>query len=557
MDEKSSALISLLLGLIIATSLIAIDQAYRIFNPHLTVWINTHQIRWLLVIGVSLAFLPKTRQIIWIYAVMILFLLIQLIHFSYFGTRIFPIEISLFFSHSRETLQIFSTMLSLTLAPLLICASAFALICLACRQLNHRARSRYAGILLVLAFLFPAWPIIKIIHQDKVGRLSHDSIGDRDNHNDDLWFSTQKMLLFYLMYTLPQEVLGNHALTQPIPSPLPIAKPRPHINIVFIMGESLTRTHMSAYGYDRPTTPFLNSLKHHRQIIFKKGISAGVSTDVSLPMFFNMALRPDSSKAIASGHRNLFMMAQKNGFETYFISAQSSFHLGLLRGYLLPAYISHYADANLLGGAHKKSVFDEKLADYLDTSVDFSQPTFLVLHERGSHAEYIHRYPANAAVFQTKHGSFQQNQIDTYDNSVRYTDAVLERIVQLVQQKTQRPTYLIFTADHGESLGNHGIFGHENLSQPEQHQVPIVIIGINGADLRFIHRKNREDINQKFMSHYELSQIVAYLLGYSITDFSTQSTGYFVTGNTLSGLAGYESINFNALNREKFIIESL
>ena len=67
---------------------------------------------------------------------------------------------------------------------------------------------------------------------------------------------------------------------------------------------------MSSYGYYQPVCPCFDSLKSKPNVIFKQGISAGISMDVSLPMFFNIAIKPDSSEQIDSGNRNLFKMAK-------------------------------------------------------------------------------------------------------------------------------------------------------------------------------------------------------------------------------------------------------
>ena len=47
------------------------------------------------------------------------------------------------------------------------------------------------------------------------------------------------------------------------------------------------------------------------------------------------------------------------------------------------------------------------------------------------------------------------------------------------------------------------------------------------------------------MSHYELSKIVAHLLGYQIDQFSQQPQGYYVNGEALNGAAGFDQIIFN------------
>src|SRR5262249_51963529 len=103
---------NIFLGSLITASFIGIHQAYQIINPHLSARINTRQILLLLIIGLSLSFFRKKCNILLVVGAMHLALFIQLIHYAYFGTRITPIDISLFFSHIVETLQTFNTILS-------------------------------------------------------------------------------------------------------------------------------------------------------------------------------------------------------------------------------------------------------------------------------------------------------------------------------------------------------------------------------------------------------------------------------------------------------------
>ena len=228
---------NLILGLLIAASLVGIDQIYRVYDPHLSFKINLWHLPLVLLISFCLSFLQKTQRIIWIFAIMVILLLLQLIHSFYFGASISPIEISLFFTHTRETLEIFSKMTKIIWAPLLICASAFFIVFFCCKKFEDRYRWRYAWILLSLFFLFPTINIVKAIVHNKVGKASRTSLGDRVNDHDDLWVATQKLILFYFIYTLPHQLFLNNPLMQPIQPALSMKLSHPSINIILLMGE--------------------------------------------------------------------------------------------------------------------------------------------------------------------------------------------------------------------------------------------------------------------------------------------------------------------------------
>lgn len=532
---------NVIIALLISFSLIAIDQISKIYHNQFLGIISKNAAMSAL-IGLLLSLLKKTKTAIIIYSVMIFLMLLQLIHYNYFGTPISPEEISLLFTHSSETMTSFLPMLQIIVVPLLICIVASILPIVALLFARSRFKFRYAWIILLIAFLYPTVKIVNAEVKDQLGRRHHDSVGDRPYAFDDLWYSTQKTLVFYFLYTLPHEITGNTANLQPVKPPLAINIKNPNVNVIFFQGESLTLKHMSCYGYKRPTTPYLDSLKNQNNVVFKFGISSGVCTDVSLPLFFNMIRRPDGSHEIASTHRNLFKMAEQNGFETHFISTHQAGNFGLIQEYLFPAYINHFA---VLG--RKQYALDNSLLNYLK-KVDFSRPTFLVLQPGGSHSPYTDRYPAQFDYFKSDAATlFKQSQINAYDNSVRYTDYIVQQLIAITRSKTTRPTYIIFTSDHGEGLGDNGVFGHNNLYVQQEHEVPIMIMAINGASLDFLKQKTAIDINTAYMSHYELSKIIAKLLGYRIEKLSTQHSGYYVTGSILNGLAGYNHITFTPL----------
>lgn len=536
---------SLLLGITLSLCLLSIDHMNRVVHPHLSkVDINSEYLVCLIML--TLPFLAKNKNFFIISACILFIGLVQLIYFGYFGVPLSPMDISLFFINVGESLQAFTHMIKIIYFPLVAMLVTGCVFYYSHTILASRWRCKYAWILLTLELCAPVPPIFQLLAlHHGVRHNSNRSMGDYPDMADNLWASAQKTLVYYLGYTLPHQLVFKNNLVENIaPSPL-LREHAQKINLIVVM-ESLTSKHISAYNYARNTTPFLNSLRKQSNVIFKNGISAGVCTDVSLSMFFNSVLQPDAAPQIASAHGNLFKMAKENGFETYFISTQGTFFLNVIKTYLLLRYIDHFADAAAFGATPHDNVLDENLLSYFKKQ-NFKKPVFMVLHQRGSHFPYNSRYPPNYAFYTAKTNNNQIMQINDYDNSIRYTDALLASLTKTIIHKTQNPTILIMTSDHGESLGENGIYGHNNLREEEQFHVPIVFIALNGAKLDFLIQKDKQDINSAYMSHYELSKVVSYLLGYQIEQFSTQkNSGYVVTGNSLAGIAGYNQITFNA-----------
>ena len=104
----------------------------------------------------------------------------------------------------------------------------------------------------------------------------------------------------------------------------------------------------------------------------------------------------------------------------------------------------------------------------------------VVLHLLGSHSIYSERYPRAWALFQPecKGAAYTCPPLDvvnSYDNSIRYTDHVLGEAIDMLRAEN---AILFFTSDHGESLGELGVYGHgwpTSVAPKEQMKVPLAI----------------------------------------------------------------------------------
>ncbi|MDO9100243.1 MAG: sulfatase-like hydrolase/transferase, partial [Caldisericota bacterium] len=72
----------------------------------------------------------------------------------------------------------------------------------------------------------------------------------------------------------------------------------------------------------------------------------------------------------------------------------------------------------------------------------------------------------------------QQSIVNAYDNSIRYTDHVLSRTLELLKENSPRfDTAMIYISDHGESLGEKGLYLHGmpySLAPSEQKRIPML-----------------------------------------------------------------------------------
>ena len=130
---------------------------------------------------------------------------------------------------------------------------------------------------------------------------------------------------------------------------------------------------------------------------------------------------------------------------------------------------------------------DDVLLEELDDKLQqlSATTTFIVLHQMGSHGPtYYRRYPdAYKKFLPDCPRSDIQNCTDqelshTYDNTILYTDHVLNEVIERLQALPRGyQTAMVYVSDHGESLGENGVFLHGlpyAFSPTEQTHIPMI-----------------------------------------------------------------------------------
>ena len=243
----------------------------------------------------------------------------------------------------------------------------------------------------------------------------------------------------------------------------------PYDKLVVIIGESSTRNHMSAYGYPRKTTPFLEQLQSMNYgYLFPNAISPANATRYAIPLELTDA---------TVGHffdfltlESLVTVMNDLGFATFWISNQSRAgeHETYVTSIAKEANVTTIANAFYTDQTSEKSKPDEILLDILQKTKPIKgvkQAYFF--HLMGSHADYARRYTQNVKLIQ-----HSENRIDHYDNSIFYTDFVMKKIFDMFKNDK---TLFLYISDHGEYVGKsksgHGTLG----SNRDEVEVPFVV----------------------------------------------------------------------------------
>lgn len=253
--------------------------------------------------------------------------------------------------------------------------------------------------------------------------------------------------------------------------------------IVLVVGETVRSANVGLAGYARDTTPRLKQLQDRGELVyFLKVSSCGTNTQVSVPCMFS-GLGRDGYGKIETPFENLLDVIQHAGMAVLWLDNQSGCKGVCDR--LPHAETRKLKDPVLCS---EGECFDEEMLQVLPERLDQLDPvrrargTVVVMHQMGSHGPaYYKRTPTDFKVFMPECRSnvlrecSGQEIVNAYDNSVRYTDHFLGQTVAWL--KTQkRPTALVYVSDHGESLGEKGLYLHGMpyaMAPEEQTNVPM------------------------------------------------------------------------------------
>ncbi|MCL4120547.1 UNVERIFIED_CONTAM: hypothetical protein GTU68_041412 [Idotea baltica] len=251
---------------------------------------------------------------------------------------------------------------------------------------------------------------------------------------------------------------------------------------VIVVGESARAKNMYLLGYKRQTNPQLS--KAHNLIGFSQVHSCGTETAVSLPCMFSKQTRKQYKPSISNNQSNLLDLIQRAKIDVAWRDNQSGCK-GVCSRVKSVEDVRHSDDDPVIcpGGR----CFDEELLKGLKSRLDNLQhDTVLVLHQMGSHGPaYYKRYPNSAKKFKPICKSNALNEcattevINSYDNTIVYTDAVLAKLIHILQKNAHSvDTAMIYLSDHGESLGEYNLFLHGTpyvIAPDEQKHIPLLM----------------------------------------------------------------------------------
>ena len=251
------------------------------------------------------------------------------------------------------------------------------------------------------------------------------------------------------------------------------------VMFVLVVGETARSQNFSLNGYARPTNPLLAQ----RDVIsYPHAKACGTSTEVSLPCMFSPYGRAHYDENKIRSHESVLHVLARAGFKVLWRDNQSGCK-GVCDG--LPAEQLDRAKVEAL--CAEGQCLDEVLLHGMEGIARDTQGNLLVvMHQLGSHGPaYFKRYPAVFKQFvpacenEDLRGCSAAEIVNAYDNSLLYTDFFLSRVIDFLERShKQYDTAMLYVSDHGESLGEGGLYLHGMpyaIAPEVQTRVPLVM----------------------------------------------------------------------------------
>lgn len=249
--------------------------------------------------------------------------------------------------------------------------------------------------------------------------------------------------------------------------------------VVFVLGETARAENFSLGGYPRETNP---KLKGDNVIYYKNATSCGTETAISVPCMFSNMPRTQYDAGLARHQEGLLDIMAHAGVNVLWRENDGGCKGACDR-------VPHTDMTKWQVNELCKSDFclDDVLLHRLNNYIDgIKDDSIIVLHQMGSHGPaYYQRYPAAMRQFTPTCDSNQiqdcdrQALINTYDNSILYTDSMLDSTITLLKSYSSKfNVAMVYLSDHGESLGERGMYLHgaPYLFAPEQQtHIPFLL----------------------------------------------------------------------------------
>ncbi len=243
---------------------------------------------------------------------------------------------------------------------------------------------------------------------------------------------------------------------------------------VVVIGESLAKYNLSAYGYPVDTTPWLSSSDN---IKLTQAYSNHTHTVPVLSRSLTQSNQYNGKTYYETP--SVIQVAQAAKYKVAWLSTQVRIGTwdNMVSIVADDADYKKFLNSGTVGRRFDVRHKDKALVPYLKrylAKLDDEKNNIIFIHTMGSHINYCSRIDnEKMATFNYPEGLFNHKENQCYDKSVKYTDEFLQSVYQLVSAKKSF-TSMVFMADHAEDVFNN--LGHNSAYFTEyMAQIPFVV----------------------------------------------------------------------------------
>lgn len=277
---------------------------------------------------------------------------------------------------------------------------------------------------------------------------------------------------------------------------------------ILVIGETARADRFSLNGYARDTNP---QLRRAKAISFSNFRACGTSTAVSVPCMFSLIGMDKFDTKKGAAQENLLDVLTHAGVNVLWLDNNSDSKDVALR---VPYQSYKSPEVNPVCDPECRDV---GMLSALQKHID-AQPKgdiFIVLHQMGNHGPaYFKRYPPEFEKFKPACQSADLSQCsreeigNAYDNAILYTDFFLGKVIDLLKKNDKKfETALFYVSDHGESLGENGVYLHglpPAIAPDAQLHVPAIMwlgSGFDDVDFAALRRKGDTRFTHDNLAH--------------------------------------------------------
>ena len=244
-------------------------------------------------------------------------------------------------------------------------------------------------------------------------------------------------------------------------------------NIIYIVGESAVFGHTSIGNYSRNTTPNLKTLEDKNiAIFFKNAVSIGTKTRLSVP-YMLVGLEGKDPEGKIYQYPNILNYAKRLGYKTIFITSQD-LNWGELKDLLIDKDVDYFVNGtkyNPNASVHKGTddlvMINKELIPIIRSE---QKPFFIVYQMDGSHYPYSLHSPKEFKKWKEDN----PNSINSYDNTLIYSDFVLKKLIDEVRSNNLN-SWVFYSSDHGQHLEKNRTYFNNSFAEGVIHNFLFVV----------------------------------------------------------------------------------